>query len=93
MPETYAWLDTHAAAVQADPDEVVGVGVGLGDVVVGVGVGVGVGVKVTVVFWANATVKAVKSQGFWVTLLHSLDRERWLIGGLHARSRLIDQNE
>jgi hypothetical protein len=72
LPETYAWFDTQAAAEQPPELDVgVGVGVGVGDDVVGVGVGVGE--DVTDVFLANATVYAVKSHGFCVTLLHSLD--------------------
>ena len=53
MPETYAWLDTQAAAEQ--PPELVvdvGVGVGVGEEVDGVGVGVGVD---TGAFSAKAT--------------------------------------
>ena len=33
-----------------------------------------------------------QSQGFWVTLLHSLEVDPLLLGGLHSRSRLTDQN-
>jgi hypothetical protein len=50
-----------------------GVGVGEGDVGVGVGVGVGLGGGEGEVWFANATVNAVKSQGFWATPLHSLE--------------------
>src|SRR5450755_3676140 len=82
-------FDTHAAAVH-DPvvgvGDAVGVGVGLAD-----GVGVGVGGEVADVWLANATVYAVKSQGFCVTLLQSLEVTP-LFTGLHSRSRLTDQN-
>ena len=39
----------------------------------GVGVGVGLGGGDGEVWFANATVNAVKSQGFWATPLHSLE--------------------
>jgi hypothetical protein len=41
---------------------------------------------------AKATVKAVKSHGFRVTLLQSLDVTSLLSAGVHSRSRLSDQN-
>jgi hypothetical protein len=71
----------------------VGVGVGVGaGVGVAVGVGVGVGVGLGEVLFANATVYAVKSQGFCATLLQSEDVTSLLSTGSHSRSRFTDQN-
>ena len=87
LPLVYVLLGDQACAVQLPlppppPPPPVGVGVG---------VGVGGGGGVTDVFLANATVKAVKSHGFYATLLHSLERLPLLVGGWHCRSRFTDQ--
>ena len=44
------------------------------------------------VLFANATVYAVKSQGFCATLLQSEDVTSLLSTGSHSRSRFTDQN-
>jgi hypothetical protein len=42
---------------------------------------------------ANSASYLVKSQLFWVTLEHEPESVPLLLGGLHWRSRLTDQNE